>query len=100
MDSQLKRGLLDACVLAVLRRGESYGYKIISDLSEYIDVSESTLYPVLRRLEVCGAVKTRSEEFNGRIRKYYAITQAGKNKINDFIEDMAQFKKIETLILE
>lgn len=100
MDSQLKRGLLDACVLAVLRRGESYGYKIISDLSEYIDVSESTLYPVLRRLESCGAVKTRSEEFNGRIRKYYAITQAGISKINDFIEDMAQFKKIESLILE
>ncbi len=100
MDSQLKRGLLDVCVLAVLKRGESYGYKIIFDLADYIDVSESTLYPVLRRLESCGAVKTRSEEFNGRIRKYYAITKAGLDRIDDFVDDMEQFKKIEKLILE
>ena len=51
IDPQLKRGLLDICVLSLLRRGDSYGYQIIKDLSGCIEISESTLYPILRRLE-------------------------------------------------
>ena len=69
MDAQLKKGLLDVCVLAAIRKEESYGYKIISDLAPHIEISESTLYPILRRLESSGAVTTRSEIHNGRVRK-------------------------------
>ena len=62
MDAQLKKGLLDVCVLAALRKEESYGYKIISDIAPYIEISESTLYPILKRLEGSGAVTTHSRE--------------------------------------
>ena len=98
MDAQLKKGLLDVCVLAAIRKEESYGYKIISDLAPYIEISESTLYPILRRLESGGAVTTRSEAYNGRLRKYFRITEIGKSKIQEFIEDMKQFEKISKFI--
>ena len=88
MDVQLKRGLLDVSVLAVLTKGESYGYKIISELSPYIEICESTLYPILKRLEKSGCVTTRTAEYNGRLRKYYMITQLGKKKISEFLSDM------------
>jgi len=96
LDTQLKKGLLDVCVLSVLRREESYGYKIISDIAPYIEISESTLYPILKRLEATGAVTTRSKEHGGRLRKYYMITDKGKQKIREFIED---FDKIYQFIL-
>ena len=98
MDSQLKRGLLDVCVLSVLKDGESYGYKIVNDLSKYIIVSESTLYPILKRLEQSKFVTTRSEEHNGRLRKYYMITQAGKKKIEEFLNEMDEFLKVHDFI--
>ena len=98
MDTQLKKGLLDVCVLSVLREGESYGYKIISDIAPYIEISESTLYPILKRLESAGAVTTHSREFNGRLRKYYGITQKGLNKISEFIEDVKEFERIYLFI--
>ena len=99
MDIQLKKGLLDACVLSVLRKEESYGYKIISDIAPYIEISESTLYPILKRLEVTGAVTTRSREYNGRLRKYYMITDKGRQKIREFIEDVKEFEKIYQFIV-
>ncbi len=98
MDPQLKKGLLDVCVLSVLRREESYGYKIITDIAPYIAISESTLYPILKRLEAMGAVTTHSREYNGRLRKYYAITPRGMQKINEFLEDMREFEIIYHLI--
>ena len=98
MDSQLKKGLLDVCVLSVLRRGESYGYKIITDIAPYIEISESTLYPILKRLESAGAVTTHSREFNGRLRKYYRITQKGLTKIDEFIQDVREFERIYRFI--
>lgn len=98
MDVQLKRGLLDVCVLAVLKQGESYGYKIISELSPYIEICESTLYPILKRLEKSGCVTTRTAEHNGRLRKYYMITQMGKHKINEFLSDMDEFVKVHEFI--
>ena len=85
MDVQLKRGILDACVLTVLRRGESYGYRLVRDVGELIDVSESTLYPILKRLEAGGLVTVRSAEHNGRLRKYYQITEAGEARIHAFL---------------
>ncbi|HJB92876.1 MAG TPA: PadR family transcriptional regulator [Candidatus Borkfalkia stercoripullorum] len=98
MDAQLKKGLLEVCVLSVLRGGESYGYKIISDVAPYIEISESTLYPILKRLEAADAVTTQSREYNGRLRKYYKITDKGLQKIDEFIENAREFERIYQFI--
>lgn len=87
MDNQLKRGLLDVCVLAAIRDEDSYGYKIIKDMKPYLEMSESTLYTILKRLEEGNMLTVRSTEFNGRLRKYYHITEAGKNRIEEFKVD-------------
>ena len=87
MDIQLKRGLLDICVLSAIKFEDSYGYKIIKDVSPHIKISESTLYPILKRLEENEFITVRSEEFNGRLRKYYHITSAGLKRIDEFSED-------------
>lgn len=98
MDAQLKKGLLEICVLTAIREKESYGYKIISDLAPYVEISESTLYPILKRLESCNAVTVRTEAYNGRLRKYFRITPSGVDKINEFIDGMEEFKKISDYI--
>ena len=100
IDPQLKRGLLDACVLALLRRGDSYGYQIIKDLSEYIDISESTLYPILRRLETAGALTVYSVEHNGRLRKFYRITEHGISQSDQFLSGWAEMERIYEFIKE
>ena len=84
MDIQLKRGLLDVCVLAAIKDEDSYGYKIIKDIKPYVEISESTLYPILRRLEGASMLTVRSAEHGGRLRKYYHITPLGIKKIEDF----------------
>ena len=99
MDAQQKKGLLEICVLSAIEREESYGYKIISDLAPYVAVSESTLYPILRRLESSGAVRSRSVEHNGRLRRYFAITKIGKEKLKEFVDMMSEFEKIKEFIL-
>ena len=98
MDAQLKKGLLEVCVLAAIKTEESYGYKIISDVNPYIEISESTLYAILKRLELTGMVTTRSKEYNGRLRKYYMITQRGKERINDFVQDLDEFERVYRFI--
>jgi len=87
MDAQLKRGVLEICVLAAMREEDAYGYKIIKDLSPFMQVSESTLYPILKRLEQSGCVTEYSVEHNGRLRKYYRITQIGHERISEFLSD-------------
>lgn len=87
MDIQLKRGLLDICVLAAIKDEESYGYKIIKDMKPYIEMSESTLYTILKRLESAELLTVRSAEHCGRLRKYYKITRAGLSRIEDFKKD-------------
>lgn len=84
MDIQLKRGLLDVCVLAAIKNEDSYGYQIIKDMKPFVEISESTLYPILRRLESAELLTVRTAEHNGRLRKYYHITPAGLNRIGDF----------------
>ena len=84
MDGQLKRGLLDVCVLAAIKDGESYGYKIIKDMKPYIELSESTLYTILKRLETAGMLTVRTAEHGGRLRKYYRITAQGAGRIEEF----------------
>ena len=98
MDIQLKKGILDVCVLYAISKSESYGYKIISDLQGIIEISESTLYPILKRLETGGFLTTRTAEYSGRLRRYYKITQLGLKKLlsgrNDLQEIMAIYKKM------
>ena len=84
MDIQLKRGLLDVCVLAAIKNEDSYGYQIIKDMKPYVEISESTLYPILRRLENAKLLSVRSAEHNGRLRKYFSITPAGLKRIEEF----------------
>ena len=87
MDIQLKRGLLDICVLASISDEDSYGYQMIKDISPYVEISESTLYPILRRLEEAGCLTVKNVEHNGRLRKYYHITDAGHRRIEEFLND-------------
>ena len=94
MDVQLKRGLLDVCVLAAIQNEESYGYRIIKDVKPYVDISESTLYPILRRLETAELLTVRSAEHNGRLRKYYRITDAGLERIEAFKAEWAEIMSI------
>ncbi len=94
MEIQLKRGLLDVCVLAAIQNEDSYGYQIIKDISPYVEISESTLYPILRRLETGELLTVRSAEHNGRLRKYYHITQAGLERIEAFKEEWKEIMMI------
>ena len=94
MDIQLKRGLLDVCVLAAIKDGESYGYKIIKDMKPYTEMSESTLYTILKRLESARLLTVRSAEHGGRLRKYYRITEAGLARIDEFRNDWKEIMSI------
>ncbi len=100
MDAQLKRGLLDVCVLAAIRNEDSYGYKIIKDLKPYIDLSESTLYTILKRLEASGALTVRAAEHEGRLRKYYHITETGKTRIEAFRREWKEVISIYKFVSE
>ena len=84
MDIQLKRGILDVCVLAAIKDEASYGYEIIKDMKPYTEMSESTLYTILKRLETANMLTIRTAEHNGRLRKYYRITPGGLARIEDF----------------
>ena len=84
MDTQLKRGLLDVCVLAAIKNEDSYGYKIIKDMKPYISLSESTLYTILKRLENGKMLTVRTTLHDGRLRKYYHITDIGLKRIEEF----------------
>jgi PadR family transcriptional regulator PadR len=94
MDNQLKRGLLDVCVLTAIKNEESYGYKIIKEVQPYIEMSESTLYTILKRLELSSMLTVRTSEHNGRLRKYYKITQAGLGRIEDFKNEWREVMSI------
>ena len=99
MDNQLKRGLLDACVLSSIRSAPSYGYQIIKDMKPFVEISESTLYPILRRLEAAKLLTVRSAEHNGRLRKYYHITQQGLQRLRDFKADWSELLSVYQYII-
>lgn len=98
MDIQLKRGLLEICVLKALEKSDSYGYQIIKDISPYIEISESTLYPILKRLEGAEALSVYSVEHNGRLRKYYSITEKGKKRIKAFLAEWQEIMNVYKFI--
>lgn len=94
MDVQLKRGVLEICVLSAMLNKETYGYEMIKAISPVVEISESTLYPILRRLESGKFVTVRSAEHNGRLRKYYSITPRGRERIEEFLNDWKDILKI------
>ena len=94
MDIQLKRGLLDVCVLAAIKNEDSYGYQIMKDMKPYVEISESTLYPILRRLEAAELLTVRTVEHSGRLRKYYHITRSGLKRIEAFQEEWKEMLSI------
>ena len=94
MENQMKRGLLDVCVLAAIRNEDSYGYQIVKDMSPYVEISESTLYPILRRLENGQMLTVRTAEHNGRLRKYYHITDAGLERLKTFAKRWKELMQI------
>ncbi|MBQ9198490.1 MAG: PadR family transcriptional regulator [Clostridia bacterium] len=98
MDAQMKRGLIEACILKLLTQGNSYGYQLVREAEEVLSISESTLYPVLRRLETAGALTVYTMEHNGRLRKYYAITDGGRQKIADFLTEWEDVMKVYEFI--
>ena len=98
MDAQLKRGVLDVCVLAAIKNEDSYGYKIIKDLKPILELSESTLYTILKRLEDSHMLVTRTAEYEGRLRKYYHITSTGRQRIEDFKNEWKEIMEIYSFI--
>ena len=100
MDIQLKRGLTDVAVLAMLSRGDSYGYQLAKDAGRLMPMSESTLYPVLKRLTDSGKAETYTSEFNGRLRHYYRITQKGREQLTDFVKEWEELGKVYDLVVQ
>ncbi len=94
----INSGLLDACVLAVLSRGDEYGYRLTQQVKLFMQISESTLYPVLRRLQKNGWLSTYDQEFQGRNRRYYRITSEGLTQHTLHINEWTEYKnRIEGL---
>ena len=100
MDIQLKKGLLDVCVLASIKNEDLYGYKIIKDLTPYLELSESTLYTILKRLELSGLLTVYSIEHGGRLRKYYRITEAGLKRIKEFKSEWKEIMMIYKFVFK
>ena len=98
MDIQLKRGLLDVCVLTAIKNEESYGYKIIKDMKPYVELSESTLYTILKRLENAEMLTVWSAEHGGRLRKYYRITEIGRRRIEEFKAEWKEMVSIYNFV--
>ena len=100
MDPQMKKGLLDACVLAVIEEGDAYGYRLTQKTVEVLKVSESSLYPVLRRLEQQGCFETYSRESGGRLRKYYHMTEEGRRRLLGIRSEMGELYRIIEFIMK
>lgn len=98
METQMKRGFLEACVLATLSKGESYGYQIIKDVPSVLGLTESTLYPLLKRLESGGLIDVRSAEHAGRLRKYYRVTPDGLERIDAFLAEQQDVMDIYAFV--
>jgi len=100
MSFQIGTMLLDSCVLAVLSREDAYGYVLTQNIKEIMDISESTLYPILRRLQSDGCLTAYDQPFQGRNRRYYQITGPGKEKLGGYLTDWRDFKRKVDSILE
>ncbi len=92
MTFQLGSALLDACVLAVLDSEDAYGYVLTQSIKQVVEISESTLYPVLRRLQKDEMLTTYDQPYSGRLRRYYAITGLGRRKLNEYRTEWSAYK--------
>lgn len=88
---QLGSSLLDACVLATLHKEDTYGYRLTQEVKRVMDISESTLYPFLRRLMKEGYLETYDQQHMGRNRRYYRLTEAGKEKYREYVKEWDEF---------
>jgi len=92
--------MLEACLLAVLSRGDAYGYGLTQELTAHLGTSESTLYPVLRRLQKEGCLSVYDQPFQGRNRRYYTLTDVGAQRLKEYQEAWSDYrKKVEDLLL-
>jgi PadR family transcriptional regulator PadR len=100
LDPQMKKGVLDALVLSILKDGDTYGYQLSERVSGIVEVAETALYPVLRRLEAQEMLSTYSEEHNGRLRRYYSITKKGREKLLEYVEELSELERIIRTIMK
>ena len=100
MDVQLKKGVLDVCVLKAIKNEDSYGYKIIKDVRPVLELSESTLYTILKRLEESKMLVVRAVIHEGRVRKYYHITENGLRRLEEFKNEWKEVMDIYSFIAE
>jgi len=99
MANQITGTLLDSCVLALLVKEDAYGYSLTQKMKETLDVSESTLYPVMRRLQMDECLTTYDESYNGRNRRYYKITEKGESTLKIYLDEWKVFKhKVDSIL--
>jgi PadR family transcriptional regulator PadR len=98
LDLNLRKSILEFFVLALLHLGPSYGYKIVLDLNQYFEISESTLYPILRRLKEHLKVTVTPDVYHGRVRKYYEITALGQQVLADFQREWETIQQFSLIL--
>lgn len=99
MTYQLTAPLLDACVLGIVNQEDVYGYTLTQNVRKIVDISESTLYPVLRRLLKAELLTSYDQPFEGRNRRYYSITDKGREELNMYREEWKNYKNNIDLLL-
>lgn len=101
LNTQYKKGVLELCVMALLKKRDCYGYEISETLSKQIDIADGTVYPILRKLKSDGLLTTYlQEESGGPPRKYYSLTKLGKETFENDLRDYLQFAQAIKNILE
>jgi len=101
VNSQYKKGVLELCVLSMLKRQDWYGYDISEQLSKHIDIADGTVYPILRKLKNDGLVTTYlCEESGGPPRKYYSLTELGRSTYEEDSAEYLKFAKTVELLLK
>lgn len=100
MNPQLKKGFLEYCILAVLNKGDSYGYQIIKDVEAAFPISESTLYPILKRLEKNEYITSHNEIYHNRVRRYYHLTSTGVTRSQNFLAEQDKIERIYQFVRE
>lgn len=99
MGFKIESALLEACVLSVVIKEDTYGYMLTQSMKNVLDISESTLYPVLRRLQKEEYLATYDEPFQGRNRRYYTITDKGRAKYAEYVQEWKEYKgKIDKML--
>ena len=101
MNIQLKKGVMEIVVLSMLRRKDYYGYELVTEISKYIEMTEGTIYPQLNRLHADGCTESYTGSVSGGPqRKYYRITDAGREEFTESLREWTEFTKAVKKILE